>query len=120
MPLYNFVKSHNITKTLFISYFIGFSVIIYFLFYAIFSSNGLIKYLELANKIKNKEVIEQGLLSKINEQEHQIKGMNINSLDLDLLDEQAKKNLGYIKKNEVVLYQEENNKNNQTYINPLP
>jgi hypothetical protein len=35
-------------------------------------------------------------------------GMNLESLDLDLLDEQARKVLGYAGKNEVVIYREKN------------
>ena len=35
-----------------------------------------------------------------------VDGMNTNSLDVDLLDEQARKNLGYVGKNEVVIYQD--------------
>jgi cell division protein FtsB len=37
-----------------------------------------------------------------------VDGMNLESLDLDLLDEQARKVLGYAGKNEVVIYREKN------------
>jgi hypothetical protein len=35
-----------------------------------------------------------------------VDGMSLNSLDLDLLDEESRKVLGYVGKNEVVIYQE--------------
>jgi len=34
-----------------------------------------------------------------------VEGMNVESLDLDLLDEEARRALGYSNKNEVVIYQ---------------
>ena len=36
-----------------------------------------------------------------------VDGMNSNSLDVDLLDEQARRVLGYAGKNEVVIYQDQ-------------
>ena len=39
--------------------------------------------------------------------------MSINSLDLDLLDEEARKDLGYAGKQEIVIYEEENKDNNK-------
>ena len=33
-----------------------------------------------------------------------VEGMNVESLDLDLLDEEARRALGYSNKNEVVIY----------------
>lgn len=107
--LYNFVKEHNITKPLFIGYFIAFSAIIYFSLFTIFGDKGLIDFYKLRKQIANKEATKQELSQKMQAKKNMVDGMNLNSLDLDLLDEQSRKVLGYVGKNEVVIYQDKNN-----------
>jgi cell division protein FtsB len=102
--LYNFVKKYSVTKPLFISYCIGISLIFYFTFFTIFSEKGLIELFVLKKQIANKEFIKQELSAKMHAKKNMVEGMNIEALDLDLLDEQARKNLGYAGKNEVVIY----------------
>lgn len=41
------------------------------------------------------------------EKQNMVDGMSADSLDLDLLDEQARKDLGYAKKSEIVIYQDD-------------
>ncbi len=106
MFLYNFVKKHNITKSAFIGYFIGFAVISYFIFCAAFGSKGWLEYQALKLQVSNKESIKQDLLSKIQVKQNMVEGMNLNSLDVDLLDEEARRVLGYAGKNEVIVYQD--------------
>jgi cell division protein FtsB len=107
--LYNFVKQHNITKPLFIGYCIAFSVILYFTFFTIFGGKGLVEFFTLKKQIENKEVIKQGLADKMQAKKNMVDGMNLDSLDIDLVDEQSRKVLGYAGKNEVVIYQDNNN-----------
>jgi len=102
--LYKFVKRHSITKPLFISYCIAISVILYFAAFTIFSEKGLIQLFALRHKIENKEIIKQELSAKMQAKKNMVDGMNLNALDVDLLDEQARKTLGYAGKNEVVIY----------------
>ncbi len=106
MTLYDFVKKNNITKSVFISYFIGVTAILYFLFSAFFGSKSLIKYFELKKEITNKDATKQELMTKMQNRQNMVDGMNLDSLDVDLLDEQARKVLGYANKNEVVIYSE--------------
>jgi cell division protein FtsB len=106
MFLYNFVRKHNITKSVFVGYFIGFSVIFYFVFCTLFGSKGLLEYNALQSQVANKEGIKQDLISKMQVKKNMVEGMNLNSLDIDLLDEQARKVLGYAGKNEVIVYQD--------------
>jgi cell division protein FtsB len=40
--------------------------------------------------------------------------MNLKSLDLDLLDEETRKNLGYAKEEEIVIYNEEDGDENNS------
>lgn len=105
--LYNFVKKHNITKLVFVSYFVAFVVILYFITIAIFAQKGLLEFLSLKKQIDNKEITKQELSNKMNAKKTMVDGMNLDSLDVDLLDEQARKTLGYAGKNEVVIYQDE-------------
>ncbi len=107
--LYNFVRQHNITKPLFVGYCIAFSIIIYFLFFTIFNQKGLVEFFALKKQIENKEATKQELLNKMEAKKNMVDGMNLNSLDTDLLDEQSRKVLGYVGKNEVVIYQNKNN-----------
>jgi cell division protein FtsB len=108
--LYNFVKKYNITKGLFISYCIAVSIICYFSFFTIFGEKGLIELLVLKKQINNRETTKQGLFAQMQAKKNMVDGMNLEALDLDLLDEQARKVLGYAGKNEVVIYQNENQK----------
>ncbi len=105
--LYSLVKKYQITKPLFISYFVIISVIFYFCFFALFGSKGLIEMFKLVSQVENKEMTKKEVVAKMNSKQNLVKGMDPNSLDLDLLDEQARKVLGYVGKNEVVIYQDQ-------------
>ncbi len=108
--VYNLVKKYRVTKLLFVSYFVAFSLIIYFILITIFGQKGLVQYFALKQQIENKEMVKEDLLNKMNAKKNMVDGMNINSLDVDLLDEQARKNLGYVGKNEMVIYQDNQKK----------
>lgn len=110
--LYNFVKDHNISKPLFIGYCIAFSLILYFLTFTIFNQKGLVEFFSLKKKIAGREAVKQELYNKMEAKKNMVDGMNINSLDVDLLDEQSRKVLGYVGKNEVVIYQDQNKQSN--------
>lgn len=66
----------------------------------------------MKEQIENKEVIKQELLAKMRAKKNMVDGMNIESLDIDLLDEQARKVLGYTGKNEVIVIPEPDQKPN--------
>ncbi len=72
----------------------------------IFGQKGLIKYFSLQQKIFDQSLTKQELINEINLKKTKVEGMNSESLDLDLLDEEARKNLGYSSKNEIIIYQE--------------
>lgn len=112
MTLYQFVKKYNISKTLFLVYFIFFALIIYFSFFIFFGQKGLIKYFSLKSEISEQNLQKKGLENKIKEKKIKVEGMKPESLDLDLLDEEARKNLGYSSKKEIIIY-EQDKKNDQ-------
>lgn len=110
--IYKFVKKYHITKPLFIGFFVAFAVIGYFSYFTIFGDKGLIALVKADRKIKNKEAIRQEFILKLKAKESLVNGMKTESLDLDLLDEESRKVLGYAGKNEVIIYQK--NKNDET------
>jgi len=110
--LYNFVRKNRINKATFVSYCIAISMIFYFMFVSIFGEKGLMEYYLLKKQVSQIELQKFELQNKVRLKKEMIKGMDYESLDLDLVDEQSRKILGYIGKDEVVIYQENNKKSN--------
>jgi cell division protein FtsB len=106
--LHSLVKKHNISKPLFVAYFTALVTICYFLLFTIFGEKGLVKFFALKQQIENKEIIKEELSAKMRAKKNLVDGMSPNSLDLDLVDEQSRKVLGYVGKNEVVIYPDQN------------
>ncbi|MBL6664453.1 MAG: septum formation initiator family protein [Rickettsiales bacterium] len=104
--LYKLVSKYSVPKRLFIVYFVALAVILYFLFFTLFGQKGLFKLLELEKIISNKESIKKDYQEKVEAKKRMVDGMKPGSLDVDLLDEQTRRNLGYVGKNEVVIYEE--------------
>jgi len=79
---------------------------IYFSYFAINGSNGLLNLMKMNNKLDGLKK-ELSILQK-EENGLQIKnnGLYIKSLDLDLLEEESKKSLGYVDASEVVILTE--------------
>ena len=102
--LYSFVRRHNISKPLFVAYFTALIAILYFAAFTIFGEKGLVKFFSLKQQIENKEITREELSAKMQAKKNLVEGMSPDSLDLDLVDEQSRKVLGYVGKNEVVIY----------------
>ncbi len=103
--LQNFIIDYKISKGVFVGYFISFALIFYFSFFAIFGNKGIFTLIALDNQIAKKDIIVQDLENKVKAKEAMVSGMKLDSLDLDLLDEQSRKILGYIGRDELVVYQ---------------
>jgi cell division protein FtsB len=99
-------KTFPITKQIFIAAVIAAVMVLYFLFYTLFGGKGVVKYFQLKHRLQEKELIQEGLQNKMHIKENMVKGMSVDSLDLDLLDEEARKDLGYAGKDEIVIYDE--------------
>lgn len=110
---YDFVKKNHITKRQFISYFIALALTLYFLGLMFFGERGLQKLISLQREISKKELTKQELIDSLKTKKAMVEGMNSQSLDLDLLDEQARKVLGYVGNDEVVVYHKESQKKDQ-------
>jgi cell division protein FtsB len=101
------VKKWGITKQIFITSWVCAAIFLYFTFYTIFGDKGIIKYFELRKVLQERDMVKSTLYNKMQNKQNLVNGMNQKSLDLDLLDEQARKNLGYAGKNEVVIFDKE-------------
>ena len=102
--LYNLVDNYQISKSFFISYCICFGLIIYFLIIAFFGNKGFFAYKNVLYNFNDLQLTKQILQQNLQAKSKAVENMNLQSLDLDLVDEQSRKILGYINKNEIVLY----------------
>ncbi len=75
---------------------------VYFCYHAISGEHGLIALIELQNKVKERKIEADSIHAEKLNLEHRVSLLKPNSLDLDMLDEQARKLLGYAGKNETV------------------
>lgn len=101
------ILRNNISKVGFVSYVIISLVILYFSFFVIFGQNGLLKMIDLKKKINDEDFKKAYLENKAKIKKDMVKKMSPESLDVDLLDEQARKVLGYASEDEVILYDED-------------
>ena len=74
----------------------------YLLGYLIYGSKNVISLFQLSRK-KEQLVKENKILEKDKEKlDKKVRSMKTESLDIDMLDEQARKNLGYSKEKEII------------------
>ena len=66
----------------------------------------MVKHFQLKRELQKKERTKDVLEGKMQNKQNMVHGMSAESLDLDLLDEEARKNLGYADKKEIVIYNE--------------
>ena len=88
---------------LYLSFLITFFIFIYLIYFLINGQRGVLKYFYL---IKQNQEYTQKLNILNNENKYyidRISRLQTNTLDLDFLDEQVRKKLGFIDKNETVI-----------------
>ncbi len=82
---------------------IGMLILTYVLYHLINGNRGIIAYTQLKTNLSiNREVL-QNLLSHRVSLEHKVKLLDNSSMDLDLLEEYARKNLGLANSNETIV-----------------
>lgn len=77
-------------------------ILIYFIYHAVSGERGLLAYIQLSKQIETKRNELDIVHSEKNKYERNVKLMREESLDLDLLDEQSRRLLGYGEKEEKV------------------
>jgi cell division protein FtsB len=103
--LKNIIIKYQISKKIFISYIVIIALIGYFLINAIIGNKGIITLNNLANQIASKDSKLKDLSLKVENKQLMIKSISLESLDPDLLDEQSRRVLGYVGRNEIVIYE---------------
>ena len=88
---------------LYLSFLTTFFIFIYLVYFLINGQRGLLKYLFLTKQANDYNQILVELKSENNYYLDRTKRLQPNTLDLDFLDEQARKKLGLIDKNEIVI-----------------
>ena len=76
----------------------------YFCYYAIFGTKGILSYLELRAVLQKKIVAKNKLDAKLKDKENLVDSLQPQSLDIDLLDQQAREKSGNAKENEIIIY----------------
>ena len=92
---------------LYLSFLVTFFIFIYLFYFLIYGQRGLLEYFYLSkknqeyNQLLTKLTLENDYLSD------RIERLQPNTVDLDFLDEQVRKKLGLIDKNEIVIILDE-------------
>ena len=86
-------RIHNIGKKQLVSGILM-AVLLYFIFHAIYGNRGIVAYFQLHQNIDISEKELEQLRAERLEIEHKVKSLKPESLDRDMLDEQARKGLG--------------------------
>ena len=92
---------------LYLSFLVTFFIFIYLVYFLIYGQRGLLEYFYLSkksqeyNQLLTKLTLENEYLSD------RIERLQPNTVDLDFLDEQVRKKLGLIDKNEIVIILDE-------------
>ena len=92
---------------LYFSFLITFFIFLYLVYFLVYGQRGLLQYFYLSKQ--NQEYNER-LFQLTTENQYlsnRIKKLQPNSVDLDFLDEQVRKKLGLIDKNEIVIILDE-------------
>ena len=88
---------------LYLSFLITFFIFIYLVYFFINGQRGLLKYLYLSKQAAQYNHTLANLKSENNYYIDRTKRLQPNTIDLDYLDEKARKKLGLIDKNEIVI-----------------
>ena len=88
---------------LYFSFLITFFIFLYLVYFLVYGQRGLLQYFYLSNQ--NQEYSETLTRLTLENQYlgNRIKKLQPNTVDLDFLDEQVRKKLGLIDKNEIVI-----------------
>ena len=88
---------------LYFSFLITFFIFLYLVYFLVYGQRGLLQYFYLSkqNQVYNERLSQ--LTSENQYLSNRIKKLQPNTIDLDFLDEQARKKLGLIDKNEIVI-----------------
>ena len=88
---------------LYFTFLITFFIFLYLVYFLVYGQRGLLQYFYLSKQnLEYNETLAQ-LTSENQYMSNRIKKLQPNTVDLDFLDEQVRKKLGLIDKNEIVI-----------------
>ena len=86
---------------LYLSFLVTFFIFIYLVYFLVYGQRGLLQYFYLSKQNQEYNETLAHLSSENQHMSNRIKNLQPNTLDLDFLDEQVRKKLGFIDKNEI-------------------
>ena len=92
---------------LYLSFLVTFFIFIYLVYFFIYGQRGLLQYFYLSKQNQQYNETLAQLNSENQHMSNRIKKLQPNTLDLDFLDEQVRKKIGLIEKNEIVIILDE-------------
>ncbi len=88
---------------LYFSFLITFFIFLYLVYFLIYGQRGLLQYFYLSKQNQEYNETLSQLISENQYLSNRTKKLQPNTVDLDFLDEQVRKKLGLIDKNEIVI-----------------
>ena len=88
---------------LYLSFLVSFFIFIYLVYFLIYGQRGLLQYFYLTKQSQEYSQKLAKLTLENDDLSDRIKRLQPNTVDLDFLDEQVRKKLGLIDKNEIVI-----------------
>ena len=88
---------------LYFSFLITFFIFLYLVYFLVYGQRGLLQYFYLSKQNQEYNETLAQLTSENQYMSNRIKKLQPNTVDLDFLDEQVRKKLGLIDKNEIVI-----------------
>ena len=88
---------------LYFSFLITFFIFLYLVYFLVYGQRGLLQYFYLSKQNQEYNETLAQLTSENQYMSNRIKKLQPNTVDLDFLDEQVRKKLGFIDKNEIVI-----------------
>ena len=92
---------------LYFSFLISFFIFLYLVYFLVYGQRGLLQYFYLSKQNQEYNETLAQLTSENQYMSNRIKKLQPNTVDLDFLDEQVRKKLGLIDKNEIVIILDE-------------
>ena len=92
---------------LYFSFLITFFIFLYLVYFLVYGQRGLLQYFYLSKQNQEYNETLFQLTSENQYMSNRIKKLQPNTVDLDFLDEQVRKKLGFIDKNEIVIILDE-------------
>ena len=88
---------------LYFSFLITFFIFLYLFYFLVYGQRGLLQYFYLSKQNQEYNETLAQLSSENQYMSNRIEKLKPNTVDLDFLDEQVRKKLGFIDKNEIVI-----------------